>query len=222
MKFVVAVDGPAASGKGTVAGRLAEAFGLAYLDTGVLYRAVGYLAHQKEGDAATDLLLQAAAEGSALGLEDSGVLDHPVLRTRQVGELASRVAASPGVRAALLAFQQRFAAQAGGAVLDGRDIGTVIAPFAAAKLFVTAAPEVRAERRWKQLSGQGEAVSFDEILTDIRLRDARDSGRASAPLVQAADAVLLDTSEMDISQSVEAARRIVEAARGRWETSRPG
>ena len=132
------------------------------------------------------------------------------------------MAVIPGVRAALLAFQQRFASQTGGAVLDGRDIGTVIAPSAPAKLFVTAAPEVRAERRWKQLVGQGETVSLDEVLADIRLRDDRDSGRASAPLLQAADAVLLDTSAMDISQSVEAARRIVEAARGRWETSRSG
>ena len=219
MDFIIAVDGPAASGKGTIASRLAAIFHLPYLDTGVLYRAVGHLALGQEGPSATDEVLQNAAEGFAEGLEGHGVLDHPVLRTRGVGDLASRVAASPGVRAALLAFQQRFAVRPGGAVLDGRDIGTIVAPFAVAKLFVTAAPLVRAERRWKQLIGQGEALSLEEVLADIRLRDARDSGRATAPLVQAPDAVLLDTSEMDISQSVEAARRIVEAARGRWETS---
>ena len=213
MQFVIAVDGPAASGKGTVAGRLAQLHGLPYLDTGLLYRAVGVRA----GDGATDATAIEAA--AALTSEH---LDDPQLRTRGAGELASRVAVIPQVRAALLTFQQRFAAQAGGAVLDGRDIGTVIAPSAPAKLFVTAAPEVRAERRWKQLTGQGEAVSLDEVMADIRLRDARDSGRASAPLVQAADAVLLDTSGMDIFQSVDAARRIVEAARGRWETSRSG
>ena len=213
MDFVIAVDGPAASGKGTVAGRLAQLYGLPYLDTGLLYRGVGVAA----GQGAAPVVAIAAAE--ALRPEH---LDDPRLRTRGAGELASQVAALPGVRAALLAFQQRFAGQPGGAVLDGRDIGTVIAPQASAKLFVTAAPEVRAERRWKQLAAQGERVGLDEVLADIRLRDARDSGRASAPLTRAPDAVLLDTSEMDISTAVEAACRIVEAARGRWETSRSG
>ena len=213
MDFVIAVDGPAASGKGTVAARLAAHSGLPYLDTGLLYRAVGVAVGPGQD---VDAAIRAA---EVLQPEH---LDDPRLRTRGAGELASQVAIIPGVRAALLAFQQRFASQTGGAVLDGRDIGTVIAPSAPAKLFVTAAPEVRAERRWKQLVCQGETVSLDEVLADIRLRDARDSGRASAPLLQAADAVLLDTSEMDISQSVEAARRIVEAARGRWETSRSG
>ena len=213
MEFVIAVDGPAASGKGTVAGRLAQVYGLPYLDTGLLYRGVGVSA----GEGADERAAVAAAQ--ALRPEH---LDDPRLRTRGAGELASRVAVIPQVRAELLTFQQRFAGQPGGAVLDGRDIGTVVAPTAPAKLFVTASPETRAERRWKQLLGQGEEVSMDEVLADIRLRDARDSGRASAPLVQAADAVLLDTSQMDISRSVEAARRIVEAARGRWEASRSG
>ena len=213
MDFVIAVDGPAASGKGTVAGRLAAQAWLPYLDTGLLYRAVG-VAVGAARDADT-----AVRAAEALKPEH---LSDPRLRTRGAGELASQVAAIPGVRAALLAFQQRFASQPGGAVLDGRDIGTVIAPSAPAKLFVTAAPEVRAERRWKQLAGQGETVSLEEVLADIRLRDERDSGRASAPLIQAADAVLLDTSEMDISTAVEAACRIVEAARSRWETSRLG
>ena len=213
MDFVIAVDGPAASGKGTVAARLAAHSGLPYLDTGLLYRAVGVVV-------GSDPDAEAAIE-AAQALQPEH-LDELRLRTRGAGDLASQVAVIPGVRAALLAFQQRFASQTGGAVLDGRDIGTVIFPSAPAKLFVTAAPEVRAERRWKQLVGQGETVSLDEVLADIRLRDDRDSGRASAPLLQAADAVLLDTSAMDISQSVEAARRIVEAARGRWETSRSG
>ena len=148
MEFVIAVDGPAASGKGTVAGRLAQFYGLPYLDTGLLYRGVGVIA----GEGADEQAAVAAAQ--ALRPEH---LDDPRLRTRAAGELASRVAVIAQVRAKLLAFQQRFAAQAGGAVLDGRDIGTVVAPSAPAKLFVTAAPEVRAERRWKQLLGQGEA-----------------------------------------------------------------
>ncbi len=216
--MLIAVDGPAASGKGTIAQALARAYGLPYLDTGLLYRGVGVLSQSR----AMEADFQSVAEGMADGLEGSGILDDPTLRTRSAGELASRVAAFPAVRAALFDFQRRFAARPEGAVLDGRDIGTVIAPEAPAKLFVKATPEVRAARRWKQLTGQGETVGLDEVLADIRLRDARDSGRASAPLIQAADAVLLDTSEMVISQSVEAACRIVEAARSRWETSRSG
>jgi CMP/dCMP kinase len=208
MNFVIAVDGPAASGKGTVAARLAAHHGLPYLDTGLLYRAVGVAVGEGAGEAQA---VVAARELTA------GQLDDPALRTRGAGELASRVAVHPGVRAALLDFQRRFAAQAQGAVLDGRDIGTVIAPDAPAKLFVTAAPQVRAERRWRQLVGQGERVTLDDVLADIRRRDERDSGRLAAPLVKAPDAALLDTSEMDISTAVEAARRIVEAARSRWE-----
>ena len=207
--FVIAVDGPAASGKGTVAAQLARDLGLPYLDTGLLYRAVGHAAAQpgrSEADAVK--LAQRLAPDS---------LDNPALRTREAGELASRVAVIPQVRQALFDFQRDFARRPGGAVLDGRDIGTVICPEAPAKLFVTARPEVRAERRWKQLAGQGEAVAFDDVLADIRIRDARDSGREAAPLVQAADAVLLDTSEMTIDQAADAARRIVEAARARWE-----
>lgn len=214
MEFVIAVDGPAASGKGTVAGRLAELYRLPYLDTGLLYRAVGVETETMGGG-------EAAAVAAARALR-AETLDDPRLRTREAGELASRVAAIAEVRAALFDFQQRFAETPGGSVLDGRDIGTVIAPWAPAKLFVTAATEVRAERRWKQLAGQGQDVAYAEVLEDIRRRDERDSGRASAPLVQAQDAVLLDTSNLSISQAVDAARRVVEAARGRWETSRPG
>ena len=211
--FVIAVDGPAASGKGTIAGRLGAHYGLPVLDTGLLYRAVGVLSADPDDARAS------AAAAKALA---AAKLEDPVLRTRAAGELASRAGVHPEVRAALLAFQQDFAGQPGGAVLDGRDIGTVICPDAPAKLFVTATPEVRAGRRWRQLTGQGEVVSLDDVLTDIRRRDARDGGRAAAPLTQAADAVLLDTSEMDIDRAFDAARRIVEAARGRWETSQPG
>jgi cytidylate kinase len=215
MTFIIAVDGPAASGKGTVAGGLAAELSLPYLDTGLLYRAVGVEAARPGGG------LETAAIAAARGLRPAA-LENPELRTRGAGELASRVAVIPEVRAALLDFQRAFSAQPGGAVLDGRDIGTVIAPHAPAKLFVTAAPETRAERRWKQLTGQGEAVSLDEVLADIRRRDERDSSRASAPLVQAADAVLLDTTEMSISEAADAARRIVQAARARWEQSQTG
>jgi cytidylate kinase len=212
--FVIAVDGPAASGKGTIATRLGAAYGLPVLDTGLLYRAVGVLAER----AGVDLNNAAAAASVADGLS-AGVLDDPAFRTRAAGEAASRVAVHPEVRQGLLAFQRAFAAQPGGAVLDGRDIGTVIAPEAPAKLFVTAAPKVRAERRWKQLSAHGEGVSLDEVLADIRIRDARDSGRDAAPLKAAADAVLLDTSQMTIDEAADAARRIVEAARARWQAS---
>ncbi|PXA87738.1 (d)CMP kinase, partial [Caulobacter sp. D5] len=139
----------------------------------------------------------------------------PQVRTRAAGEAASRVAVHPGVRSALFDLQRTFASQDGGAVLDGRDIGTVIAPEAPAKLYVTASPEVRADRRWKQLAGQGESVSFDEILADIHKRDERDGGRKDAPMAQAKDATLLDTSEMTISQAFDAALRIVETARAR-------
>jgi len=211
--FVIAVDGPAASGKGTIAKRLGETYELPVLDTGLLYRAVGVLA-QKAGDIDDP----AACKAAAATLTADQLAD-PALRTREAGELASRVAVHPHVREALLAFQQTFSAQEGGAVLDGRDIGTVICPDAPAKLYVTARPEVRAERRWKQLRAQGEAVSLDEVRADIRRRDARDGRRDAAPMRPANDATLLDTSEMTIEQAADAARRIVEAARARWETS---
>ena len=210
MTFIIAIDGPAASGKGTIAKRIADDYGLPVLDTGLLYRAVG-VSLLKRG---ADLADAAAAEAAARSLDLSG-LDAPELRGGAAGEAASRVAAIPAVRAALLQLQRDFAARESGAVLDGRDIGTVIAPHAPAKIFVTARAEVRAERRWRQLVGQGEAVAYEAVLEDIRRRDARDSGRDSAPLVQAPDAVLLDTSDLDISQATDAARRIVEAARAR-------
>ena len=210
--FVVAVDGPAASGKGTIASRIAADHRLPFLDTGLLYRAVGQAVLATGGD----LDDPAAAEAEARSLTFD-TLRSPALGTRQAGEAASRVAAHPGVRAALLDLQREFAAQSAGAVLDGRDIGTVIAPDAAVKLFVTASPLVRAERRLRQLTFQGETLTLHDMLEDIRRRDARDASRDAAPLQKAADAVLLDTSEMDISTAVETARRVVDAARARWD-----
>ncbi|WEK59492.1 MAG: (d)CMP kinase [Candidatus Brevundimonas phytovorans] len=209
--LVIAVDGPAASGKGTIATRLATHYVLPHLDTGLLYRAVGLAVL----DAGQDLDDAAAAEAAALSLDITGLSDNQRLTERDAGEAASRVASHPGVRAALLKLQQDFARQPGGAVLDGRDIGTVIAPDATAKLYVTATPEVRAERRWKQLTARGQDIAFADMLEDIRRRDERDSGRDSAPMVQADDAVLLDTTDLGIEAAFDAARRIVEAARVR-------
>ena len=209
--FVIAVDGPAASGKGTIASRLAAHYGLPFLDTGLLYRAVGLDVLTGGGD----LSDARAAERAARALDAARLSEDPALTTGEAGEAASRVAGYPGVRAALLDLQQAFARQAGGAVLDGRDIGTVIAPDAAAKLFVTATPETRARRRWLQLAGRGDTLTFGDMLADIQRRDERDAGRGSAPMVQADDAVLLDTTDMDIESAFDAARRIVEAARAR-------
>ncbi len=205
--MVIAIDGPAASGKGTLARRLAAYYGLPHLDTGLLYRAVGArcLAEGRLGD-------EEASVAAALNL-DVSALDPDALRTAELGEAASVVAARPGVRAALLDLQRRFAAQTGGAVLDGRDIGTVICPDAPAKLFVTARPEVRAERRFRELAGRGEAITYEAVLADILKRDERDSGRSSAPLLKADDAVLLDTSDLGIEAAFAAALDIVEASR---------
>jgi cytidylate kinase len=207
MGFVIAVDGPAASGKGTIAVRLGSEYGYPVLDSGLLYRAVGVRV-LAEGGNPDDAAIAAAV---ALTL-DAAELEKPEVRTRAAGEAASRVAVHPDVRIALREFQQSFAAQEPGAVIDGRDIGTVIAPDAQAKLYVTATPEIRAERRWKQLAGEG--VTFEEVLADIRTRDARDACREDSPMRPADDAVLLDTSEMTIEAAFDAARRIVEAARG--------
>ena len=209
MSLIIAVDGPAASGKGTIAARLARTYGLPHLDTGLLYRAVGLGVLDRGGDLGDADL----AEQVARTLEPEDLFDTTRLTDRGAGEAASRVAGHPGVRAALLDLQQAFAAQAGGAVLDGRDIGTVIAPDAPAKLFVTAAPETRADRRWKQLTARGFDIGFDDMLADIQRRDERDAGRGAAPMVQAEDAVLLDTTDMGIEAAFDAARRIVEAAR---------
>ncbi|HEX4181469.1 MAG TPA: (d)CMP kinase [Caulobacteraceae bacterium] len=215
--FLIAVDGPAASGKGTIAEGLARFYGYPCLDSGLLYRAVAAAVLARGGD-----LEDADAAAQAAVALRADQLENPALRTREAGEAASRVAVHPSVRAALLDFQRAFAAQRPGAVVDGRDIGTAIAPWAPAKLFVTASPETRATRRWRQLEGQGQTTSFDDILSDIRRRDERDSGRAASPLVMAKDAVLLDTTEMTIDQAADAARRIVETARGRWARTQSG
>ncbi len=191
-----------------MASQLARELNLPHLDTGLLYRAVGVLAEE----AGHDLDNEAATADIASAL-DALAIEDPKFRTRSAGEAASRVAAHPAVRAALLDLQKRFAAQPSGAVLDGRDIGTVIAPNARAKLFVTASPEVRAMRRWKQLLADQQDLSFDDVLEDIRRRDARDAGRAAAPLTMADDAALLDTSEMTIDAAFREARRLVEIAR---------
>jgi cytidylate kinase len=207
-RLVIAVDGPAASGKGTLARRLASHYALPYLDTGLLYRMVARTLIDT-GQPLDDPALAAAA---AAGF-DEGAIDESRLRGREIGEAASVVAAIPVVRRALIDRQRRFAAGERGAVLDGRDIGTVICPEATAKLFVTATPEVRAARRHKELVGRGESVSLDGILADIRRRDARDSGRGDAPLKAAEDAVLLDTSALGVEEAFEAALAIVENRR---------
>ena len=201
MRFTVAIDGPAAAGKGTISKRVAERFGFAHLDTGLLYRAVA--ARVTEGEAA-----EAAAR--ALTPADLGRGD---LRTGPVAQEASRVAAIPEVRDALTAFQRAFARQEGGAVLDGRDIGTVICPEAEVKLYVTASAECRAERRYAELKASDPATSYETVLADVRARDARDEGRATAPLRPAEDAHLIDTTELDIEAAVARAVAIIEAAR---------
>ncbi len=206
--MIITVDGPAASGKGTLAKRLAKHYGLPHLDTGQLYRGVGY--RMLEAGHALDDVAAAAAIAREL---DVSKLDDNLLRTDKVGEAASRVAAIPGVRAALLKLQQDFARQPGGAVLDGRDAGTVIAPEADVKLFVTATPEERARRRHIELAARRQPTEYCEVISDIKKRDERDSERSIAPLKPAPDAVLLDTTHLDIEAAFRAALQIVEAPR---------
>jgi cytidylate kinase len=206
--MIIAIDGPAAAGKGTLALRLAQHYGLNHLDTGLLYRAIGRLMAERGLD-----LDDAALAGQVARTLDPADLGHADLRGREAGELASRVAVHGEVRAALVDFQREFAHRLPGAVLDGRDIGTAICPEAEVKIFVTASPEVRARRRTDELRAKGRDVDYERILAEIRERDARDSGRASAPLKQADDAVILDTSGLDIDTAFNAAVRIVEAKR---------
>ncbi len=206
--LVIAIDGPAASGKGTLARRLAERYGLPHLDTGSLYRAVGRDVLAAGGDPANS----AAAAAAALAL-DAASLHDPRLRDEDVGRASSQVAVHPGVRAALLAFQQRFASQPSGAVLDGRDIGTVICPWAPVKLYLTASVAARAQRRFKELEARGEAADLGQLGADIEARDARDSARATAPLKPAADAVELDTTALDADQVFARAVALVETIR---------
>lgn len=203
--MIIAIDGPAASGKGTLAKRVAEHFGLAALDTGLLYRAV-----------ARDLAARGyrlddpwAGRTAALSLDVSS-LEDPFLRGPKAGGAASIAARVPEIRLALLGFQRRFAGRAGGAVLDGRDIGTVICPDADVKIFVTAAADVRARRRHAEMAARGDPTSLEEVLADILDRDARDAGRGAAPLRQAKDAILLDTTDLDIDAAFRAAVRLIE------------
>jgi cytidylate kinase len=202
VSFCVAIDGPAAAGKGTIARAVAAHFGLAHLDTGLLYRAVG----RRTLDGS-----EAVEAARALLAEDLG--DEEGLRTAEVGQAASRVAAVPEVRAALVDFQRAFAARAGGAVLDGRDIGTVICPDAPVKLFVTASDAERARRRHAELCAKGHDLTLEEVAADLAERDRRDAGRADAPLLPAKDALQLDTSQLTIEEAVAAAIEAVAKAR---------
>ena len=205
--MIIAIDGPAASGKGTLAKRIAEHWGLPCLDTGLLYRAVARdtLAMGRSPKDASAALLAAKAL-------DLATLGDPHLMDGRLGEAASIVASHPDVRQELLAYQRAFARQKPGAVLDGRDIGTVICPDADVKLFVTAAPEERARRRYRELCEAGKGISEAEVLADIKRRDQRDEHRAAAPLVQAEDAALLDTTNLDIDAAFKAAIDLIDAA----------
>jgi len=207
--MIIAVDGPTASGKGTLARQLADHYGLPVLDTGLLYRAVGYQTQLNHGDA------DSAADALAACNFPDSLLDDPALRYETTGGLASRVSIHPAVRAALFQRQVDFANQPGGAVLDGRDIGTVIAPHADAKLFVTASAEERARRRHAEMRGRGVDVTYDAVLADVHARDARDTGRADAPLLRAADALLLDNTGMDKDAALAAAIAFIEERRAR-------
>jgi len=200
--FTIALDGPAAAGKGTISKALATHFGFAHLDTGLLYRAVGRA------------VLNGVAPLAAAQNLDAGDLDVANLRTAEVAQAASKVAVMPDVRAALVDFQRAFARRIGGAVLDGRDIGTVICPNAEAKIFVTASPEIRAMRRFEELRGNGAETDFDTVLADVVARDARDAERQNAPMIQADDAILLDTSNLTIDQAVSKAISFVESRGG--------
>ncbi len=207
--LVIAVDGPAASGKGTIAKALAGHFDLPHMDTGLLYRGVALQLWRWGGDAGNPFEALRAARELQLDLND------PELRTETIGQLASAVSAYPAVREALLERQRKFAAQPGGAVLDGRDIGTVIAPDATVKLFVTASAEVRAARRLKEIEERGGAAHLSEVLADIRARDERDSNRTAAPLVAASDAIQIDTSPLGREAAIAEAIRLVTERLGR-------
>lgn len=211
--MIIAVDGPTASGKGTIARALASHYGLPYLDTGLLYRAVGVHTVALGGDPDVEA---DAVKGCAF---PASLLDDPALRSEVAGGLASRASRHPAVRAALLDRQRAFASQPGGAVLDGRDIGTVIAPYADAKLFITASVDARAARRHTEMQERGEDVTCDAIAADLATRDERDATRAAAPLRRAENAVLLDTSNLTIGDAVRQAIAIVDAQQERHPKS---
>ncbi|WP_395619164.1 (d)CMP kinase [Sphingorhabdus sp.] len=203
--MIIAVDGPTASGKGTISKALAAHFGLPFLDTGLLYRAVGRQVQLNQGSP------EEPADALAGCMFPDSLLDDPVLRNEEVGGLASRVSTHPEVRAALNKRQVDFANQPSGALLDGRDIGTVIAPHADMKLFITAPAEVRAQRRYDEMQRRGINIDLANIIADIHIRDARDMGRADAPLKPAEDALLLDTGDLTIGDAVQAAIALVES-----------
>ena len=207
--MIIAVDGPTAAGKGTVARALAQHFGLPHLDTGLLYRAVGRQVFLDGGDP------DDAGDALAATSFPEGLLLDPELRSEETGGLASRVSVHPSVRQALYERQRSFATRPGGAVLDGRDIGTVIAPDADVKLYVTASVEARAQRRWKEMQARGASDTLAEIEDDLRRRDARDSTRAEAPLKAAEDAIVLDTSALGPAEAVATAIELVEKKLGR-------
>lgn len=206
--MIIAIDGPAASGKGTIARQVAAAYGLHHLDTGLLYRAVAKAV--LDAGASPDDVAAATAAAAAL---DPSAFDEDALKAQAMANAASVVAAIPQVRRALVDYQRHFAARPGGAVLDGRDIGTVIAPGADVKIFVTATPEVRARRRVLELRARGDQVEEQDILADLKRRDERDLSRAAAPLRPAPDAYLLDTTHLGIDAALRAALAIIEAAR---------
>ena len=208
MSFVIAIDGPAASGKGTLARRLAEYFHLPHLDTGLLYRATACVLL----DNGASLLDEALAERAARGLSLTD-FDARRLRSRELGEASSIVASIPAVRAALIDLQRQFATRTEGAVIDGRDIGTVICPEASVKIFVTASPETRAQRRVIELIAAGESADYTSILSEVKQRDARDLTRSISPLVAANDAVMLDTTELDRDAAFNAALAIIQKVR---------
>ena len=203
--MIIAVDGPTASGKGTIAKALAEHYGLPFLDTGLLYRAVGFQLLQNGGDPDSPDDALDACESSA------AILEHPELGDEAIDGLASRVSVHPEVRAALNKRQVDFAYQPGGALLDGRDIGTVIAPDADVKLFITASANVRAERRYREMKSRGVNVEFETILADIQARDIRDAGRTTAPLKPAVDAIEIDTSNMSVETAIQSAVTAVDS-----------
>ena len=204
--MIIAIDGTVASGKGTIARRLSRWYGLPHMDTGRLYRATGVAALSKGVDFDDHKALAAVA--LALDLND---YDEAQLRTAEAGIAASMVAAIPAVRAALLELQRAFAQQPKGAILDGRDIGTVVCPDAEVKLWVDASVEARAARRWKELTEKGETLTLDDMIAQLKERDARDSSRADAPMIAAADSVLIDTTHLTIDAAVDKARAAVEA-----------
>ena len=209
MTLIIAIDGPAASGKGTLAKRIAAHFGLAWLDTGLLYRAVARDVLANGGDL-EDVAAAEAAARSVLAMS----LSDPSLRGPKAGDAASIVAKFPEVRAALLDYQRAFAAQDDGAVLDGRDIGTIVCPDAHVKIFVTASDEARARRRYLEHQARGEDVAYEDLLVDIRQRDARDRDRAAAPMVAAHDALRLDTTELDPDQAFDAVIELIRSKIG--------